>query len=34
MPDWKMRHAKKKATVFADVMMHVRSKIKALLVIH
>lgn len=34
MPDWKMRYAKKKATVSADVMMHVRAKIKALRVIH
>jgi mRNA interferase MazF len=32
--DWKVRHAKKKATVSAEVMMHVRAKIKALLIIH
>ena len=32
--DWKVRKAKKKATVSADVMMHVRAKIKALLAIH
>lgn len=32
--DWKVRHAKKKAAVSADVMMHVRAKIKALLIIH
>jgi mRNA interferase MazF len=31
--DWKVRHAKKKATVPAEVMVHVRSKIKALLMI-
>lgn len=29
--DWKMRHAKKKATVPADVLAHVLAKIKALL---
>lgn len=32
--DWKVRNAKKKATVSDDVMMHVRAKIKALLAIH
>jgi mRNA interferase MazF len=32
--DWKVRHAKKKGSVSAEVMMHVRAKIKALLVIH
>jgi mRNA interferase MazF len=32
--EWKVRKAKKKATVSADVMMHVRAKIKALLAIH
>lgn len=31
--DWKVRRAKKKGTVPASVMMHVRAKIKALLVI-
>ena len=29
--DWKVRRAKKKGTVTADVMAHVRAKIKALL---
>jgi mRNA interferase MazF len=29
--DWKVRKAQKKATVSADVMKHVRAKIKALL---
>jgi len=29
--DWKIRHAKKKATVSAEVMKHVRAKIKVLL---
>ena len=29
--DWKIRRAKKKATVSTDVMVHVRAKIKALL---
>ncbi len=29
--DWKIRHAKKKATVSADVMLHVRVKMKAML---
>ena len=29
--DWKIRRAKKKATVTADVMLHVRAKMKALL---
>ena len=29
--DWKIRRAKKKATVNTDVMLHVRAKIKALL---
>ena len=29
--DWKIRRAKKKATVSADVTLHVRAKIKALL---
>jgi mRNA interferase MazF len=29
--DWKIRRAKKKATVSTDVMLHVRAKIKALL---
>jgi len=29
--DWKIRRAKKKTTVNADVMLHVRAKIKALL---
>ncbi len=31
--DWRARHAKKKGTVPAEVMAHVRAKIKALLVI-
>ena len=31
--DWRVRHAKKKGTVAADVMTHVRAKIKALLII-
>ena len=31
--DWKVRHAKKKGAVSADVMAHVRAQIKALLVI-
>jgi mRNA interferase MazF len=31
--DWKVRHARKKGAVSADVMAHVRAKIKALLVI-
>ena len=30
---WKIRRAKKKSTVSADVMVHVRAKIKALLII-
>jgi mRNA interferase MazF len=29
--DWKVRHATKKGAVSADVMVHVRAKIKALL---
>jgi len=29
--DWKVRHAKKKAVVSGDVMLHVKAKIKALL---
>lgn len=29
--DWKVRRAKKKAVVNADVMLHVRAKMKALL---
>ena len=29
--DWKVRHAKKKAIVSEDVLMHVRAKMKALL---
>jgi mRNA interferase MazF len=29
--DWKVRQAKKKAVVNADVMLHVRAKMKALL---
>ena len=29
--DWKVRHAKKKAIVNTDVLMHVRAKMKALL---
>ena len=29
--DWKIRRAKKKAQVSADVMLHVRAKMKALL---
>ena len=29
--DWKVRQARKKATVPADVMLHVRAKMKALL---
>ena len=29
--DWRIRHAKKKAAVSADVMLHVRAKVKALL---
>ena len=31
--DWKVRKAKKKAVVPADVMLHVRAKMKALLLI-
>ena len=31
--DWKILRAKKKGTVSADVMVHVREKIKALLII-
>lgn len=31
--DWKVRHAKKKATVAPQVMLHVRAKMKALLMI-
>jgi mRNA interferase MazF len=31
--DWKIRRARKKGSVAADVLMHVRAKIKALLVI-
>ena len=31
--DWKVRHAKKKAVLPAEVMLHVRAKIKALLLI-
>ena len=31
--DWKVREAKKKAVVLADVMLHVRAKMKALLMI-
>jgi len=31
--DWKVRRAKKKATVSQAVMLHVRAKIKALLII-
>ncbi len=31
--DWKVRQARKKATVPADVMLHVRAKLKALLAI-
>ena len=31
--DWKVRKAKKKAVVSADVMLHVRAKMKALLMI-
>ncbi len=31
--DWKVRRAKKKGEVPADVMVHVRAKIKALLII-
>jgi mRNA interferase MazF len=31
--DWKIRHAKKRGTVSPEVMIHVRAKIKALLVI-
>jgi len=31
--DWKVRNAKRKGTVAADVMVHVRAKIKALLII-
>ena len=31
--DWKVRQAKKKGTVPADVMLHVRAKMKALLMI-
>ncbi len=31
--DWKVRNAKRKGTVAADVMVHVRAKIKALLLI-
>ena len=29
--DWKIRHAKKKAAVSTEVMLHVRAKMKALL---
>jgi mRNA interferase MazF len=29
--DWKIRRAKKKGSVSADVMLHVRAKVKALL---
>ena len=29
--DWKIRRAKKKTTVSAEVMLHVRAKMKALL---
>lgn len=29
--DWKVRHAKKKAAVSTDVMLHVKAKLKALL---
>jgi mRNA interferase MazF len=29
--DWRIRHAKKKGVVTANVMIHVRAKIKALL---
>jgi mRNA interferase MazF len=29
--DWKVRRAKKKAEVSAEVMLHVRAKLKALL---
>lgn len=29
--DWQVRHAKKKAVVSADVLVHVRAKMKALL---
>jgi len=29
--DWKVRHAKKKAVVSTDVMLHVKAKLKALL---
>jgi mRNA interferase MazF len=31
--DWKVRKAKKKAVVTSEVMLHVRAKIKALLLI-
>ena len=31
--DWKVRNAKSKGAVAADVLMHVRAKIKALLII-
>lgn len=31
--DWKIRKAKKKATVSAEIMLHVQAKIKALLMI-
>lgn len=31
--DWKVRRARKKAAVSADVMIHVRAKVKALLLI-
>ena len=31
--DWKVRKAKKKAVVSSEVMLHVRAKIKALLLI-
>jgi len=31
--DWTVRNAKRKGTVAADVMVHVRAKIKALLII-
>ncbi len=32
--DWKARQAKKKSSVSAEVLIHVRAKIKALLMIH
>ena len=31
--DWKIRKAKKKASVSAEIMLHVQAKIKALLMI-